>query len=261
MTNLSKVKYCIEFDEGIEISDNKEGKYKIIDNKYIIDVKYDKIGDKEQFVVYSEDFDYATNKLYWWQKRLINYVLSKGFKKVIFKISYINLDIEIVKEFDSPIDYPQDVIMAGVYFKGCIKRKNCSELNNAIIGDNAVGELKNDAQLMNTLNMIQNKKKLIESIEDQLKEKLYKRIEENNNCLKLEQMGIELSRKDIDKDIIKYSIAKEIDGDKLLNDDTVTIKITKIKEILKKDKILASKIKFERAPFKKELQIDNIKKV
>jgi hypothetical protein len=260
MTNLSKVKYCIEFDGGIEIGDNKDGKYKVIDNKYIIDVKYDKVGNKEAFKIYCEDTEYNTNKWYWWQKRLTNYVLEKGFKKVIWVITYINLDIEIVKEFDSPIDYPQDVIIAGDYCKGCIKRKECKELNNAIIGDNAVGELKNDAQLMNTLNMIQNKKKLIESIEEQLKEKLYKRIEENNNCLKLEQMGIQLSRKDIDKDSIKYSVAKEIENGKLLDDDVVTIKITKLKEKLKKDKILASKVIFERVPFKKELQIDNIKK-
>jgi hypothetical protein len=259
MIKLSQVKYCMEMDDIIDIGKNEDHKYKIIDNKYIIDLPYEKKGEKEQFIINYMDYDYSTNKIYWWQKKIISHVLSKGFKKVIFNVYYENLDITIVKEFEHEIDYPKDIIMAGDYCKLCSKRKECKELNNAIIGDNAIGDIKNDAQLLNTLNMIQNKKKLIESIEEQLKLKLYDRIKDNGNKLQLVPMGIELSKKDINKDILKYSDAKNIEDGKLLNDDTVTVKVGKVKEILKKDKILASKVKFESVPFRSELQIDSIK--
>lgn len=254
------MKYCKDLDTDFPIGDNTDGKYKIINDKYIMDFKYEKVGDKEEFIVFVDDYEYTTSKIYLFHRILINNIIGeKGYKKIIFRTNYINLDMQLDKVFDTVIDYPQEIMMAGEFCKDCIKRKYCLEVKNGFVGDVALGELKNDAQILNTLNLVSNRIKMLETAEEQLKAKLYDRIKESNNELVLPELGVKLSRNEITKDTISYTEANKIEG--IVNDLTVNMKVGEIKKIIKSDKIIASKIKFTSAPWKVQLEIKSSAKI
>jgi len=253
MINLTKVKYCPDLDDGTEVKGKDK---KVILKNYILDFKYEKEGDKDKFIIFCDDYDYSTSKLYMWQKIIINYVLGKGYKKVIFKINYVNLDLEHIKEFDKPIKYPEDRLMAGAYCQDCVNRKDCPELEEAFLGDfHMKTDNMNNEQLFNIFTLVSSRRKAVEEMEKQVKEIIYDKIEASGGTLPLTELGLELSKKEIEKDTITYEEARVLG---LADNNTVSVRIKPIKDILKKDKILASKVKFKKAPFRTELQIKNI---
>ena len=253
MIELTQVKYCCDLDEGKEFAKEE----KVILEKYVLDMKYEKVGGKDKFIIYYEDTDYNTSKFYLWQRIIINYVLSKGYKEVVFKINYVNLDIEKEKVFDKPVEYPDEKLLAGAYCHNCIKRKECSELKEAYLGNMHFEVDKGKPeQIFSALTMIQSRRKAMEETESQIKEILYEKIDNApNKELPFPSMGIALSKKETLKDTLSYTEALKLG---LVSDDTVNVLISMIKAKLKKDKILASKVKFSRAPFKTELDIKNI---
>lgn len=255
MIELSKIKYCPDLDEGGEVKDSDK---KVILKKYILDVKYKKINKKDKFIIFFDNYEYSTNKIYLWQKIITNYVLKRGYNTVIFKINYVNLDLEIEKKFSSPLLYPEERLMAGEYCKRCIYRKDCPELEETFLGDFYFKtEDMNDAQLFNIFTLINTRKRAIEASEKQVKEILYDKIEKNGGELVLPEIGVKLSRKKIEKDSITFLEAQALG---VADNDTVNMKISAIKSKLKKDKILASKIKFKKVPFRTELVLENIDK-
>lgn len=256
MIELSKIKYCPDLDEGYEMKDNKDKKIKLIEKKYIIDVKYEKIGKKEVFIVYCDDYDYSTSKVYLWQRKLTNYVLGKGYKKIIFKINYVNLDLEHQLEFSKPIKYPEDRLLAGEYCKKCVNRKDCPELEEAFLGDfHMKTDTMNDEQLFNIYTLASSRKKAITEMEKQVKDIIYNKIDEKGGALILQKLGLALEKKKIEKDTITYEEARALG---LADNDTVSVKIKPIKDKMKEDKILASKVKFKKEPFRTELLLKNI---
>lgn len=256
MTNLTNVRHCGEMEQGIDIGDNSEGNIKVILEKYILDFKYEKSEDMSKFTIWWTDYDYSTKHLYLWQRIIINYIIDKGYKSVVFLISYPNIDlVDFIKEFTAKIDYPSDSLLAGNQCDKCIKRKECPELQNTYFGKHAFGEMKTDSQLFNTYNEVVSRRKALEKTEEGMKELLYNKILKANNRLELKEFGIYLTKKETPKDTLDFKTAQE---NGLINEDTVTIKITAVKEILKKDKLLASKVKLVKAPFKNELDIKNM---
>jgi hypothetical protein len=252
MTKLSEMRYCIEY----ETDEIKQDSDKII-NRFINDLKYDKGNDLDCFTVYCKDDEYSLDKMYLWQKIITNYVLKeKKYKKVKFVINYTNLDMEIAKEYDSEILYPMDNVLCGQYCTKCIKRKECKELSNTFMTDIVYPEIKNDAQLYGTLGIVQSKKKALELVEDEIKDKLYEKIAQNNGKLKIKEFGIQLERKEIEKDTLTYSEALKLD---LVDDNTVTVKVGEIKKKIKSNKTNIATIPFVKTPFRKELVVSNIK--
>jgi len=257
MINLTSLRYCIGFDSGIEIGNNSDGKIQTMLGRYILDFKYEKKEDKSEFIVKTVDYEYSVGKIYLWHKILIDYVLAKGYGKVIFLTDYPNLDlVEVRKEFGASIGYPEDNLLAGEYCKDCIKRKNCSELHDTYFMEHEYGKAENDSMLFNTYILINSRCKTLLETAKGIKEILYAKIDKAGNCLALPEMNIQLSKKQIDKDTIDFDEAKELG---LLTPETTTIKITAVKEAMEKDGVLKAKVHFIKVPFKTELQIDNIK--
>lgn len=259
MNNITSMKFCSEFDEDIQIGNNTDNHVKVILDKYILNVRWETTGgdSRKVFIIYYDDMDYSTSKIFLFHRILIEYGLSKNYKQVIFRINYVNLDLQVEKVFSEPIGYPEYILMCGEYCEKCVKRKECKELKNAYLGDIIVGTLENDAQILSTYNIISNRRKALEATEEQLKVKLYNRILENANSLLIEDMGIILSKKITEKDTITYTAAKDLE---LVNDATCIMKVGEIKKIIAKDKTLSNKIKFVKVKMKEELCIEGTKK-
>jgi len=260
MIELTKVKYCAELDEGLNIGDNKDGHAKIMLDKYVLDfereIGYDKDGNKEKLTVFYKDYDHTTSRFYLWQKLLVNWLLDKGYKVVVFQTDYVNLDLQTSRSYTEKLQYPEERLMSGVYCQTCVKRNTCEELKEAYLGSMHFEIDKgNITQFYNAYTLISTRRKAIEETEKQMKDILYKRIDDNKGVLPLPLLGIKLFKKEIEKDVMTYSEARSAG---LANDKTCTVKVGEIKEELKKNKILASKIKFTKVPFRTELDIKNI---
>lgn len=247
MRLLSELKYCCEYDSGVEIGKNvqEERKFNIIGD-CIVDVLYEKV-DKDIIVSFDE-YDYNTNKIYLWQKILVNWLIGdKGYKKVIFKTNYINLNYEQEKSFETVIQYPIEQIVAGAYCSKCIKNKECKELKNVLFGNFDTSDIKNNSQLYNTYLMFGQRKSVLEAIEKELKGKLDTELDKGNGSLFLEEINATLVRNQKTKDSLKYSDIKHIP--EMLNDDILSVMTTETKKLLKSNKILASKITFKKVPW------------
>lgn len=260
MIELTKVKYCVELDEGLDIGDNKDGKIKIMLDKYVLDfdrqIVYDNTGNKEKLIVRYQDYDYTTSRFYVWQKLLVNWLISKGYRAVVFETDYVNLDVQTVRTYTEPLQYPEERLMAGVYCEKCVKRNECEELKETYLGNMHFEMNKgNMTQLFNAYTLISTRRKAIEETEKQMKDILYEQIDAHQGVLPLASLGIKLKKKEITKDTMTYTEALNAG---LADDKSCTVKISDIKAKLKNNKLLASKIKFTEVPFRTELEITNI---
>jgi hypothetical protein len=250
--------FCNEFEDNKEIGNNVDKHIEIID-RFINDIDCDKgNGDKELFIVKCKDNEYSTSRIYLWQRILIDYVIGKnGYNKIKFIIDYVNLEIEVIKEFDCVINYPEYRMLSGEYCKKCIKKDTCKELKDTFMMDLVYPEIANDDQLYSTLGVVQSKKNALDLVEKEIKERLYEKIKLNGGVLPLYILGIKLEKKEIQKDTLTYTEAKRLD---IANDETVSVRVTKVKDQLKEKHINISTIPFKKEPFKTEIMVNNLKK-
>ncbi len=250
MTKLSDVKYCAEIENGCEPKEDS----KIID-KYICDMTIDMV-DKVVKIT-AHECGYDINKIYLWHKIFVNEMLKRGCEKVIVETIYDNMDGYVcLKEYTEPLKFPNDIVVSGEYCKNCVKRTDCAEVKNTVSGILDIGSITNDAQLYQTYMMFGSRKKMIEEIEKELKKKLAEHMEENKGTLAMPEIGSELVEVKKEKDLIKYSAAKDIA--EIMNDDCVTMKVTEIKKVIKNNAELSKKVKFQKVPFQTEWNLVNI---
>lgn len=260
MIELTKIKYCPELDEGLNIGDNTDGHVKVMLDKYVLDfereIVCDEAGNKEKLIVIYKDYDHTTSRFYLWQKLLVNWLIEKGYKAVVFQTDYVNIDVQTTRAYTDKLQYPEERLMSGVYCQTCIKREECPELKEAYLGSMHFEIDKGDiTQLFNAYTLISTRRKAIEETEKQMKDIIYERIDGNQGVIVMPKLGIKLLKKEINKDTLTYGEVRSLG---LADDSTCSVRITAVKDKLKKDKILASKVKFTVVPFRTELEIKNV---
>jgi hypothetical protein len=219
-------KYCKDFNSNVSFLD-----YKIEDNKIIY-----------------EDSGYSLYIIYEWQQELINKMLGQ-FKKVILETHYINIDYVKELTFESNIEIFEGR-NCSTQCNYCLNRNKCEEYKNALESETKTA-WENDDQLYNAYILSNGKADYLKSIADELRENINRRIEEENNSLKLDKLGLILSIKQTEKD--SYSI-EELIKDKLANDKTLSIRIGELKKLIKGKKEYEDKL--TKVPFQKKLVVE-----
>jgi hypothetical protein len=219
-------RYCKDFNSNVSFLE-----YKVEGNRIIY-----------------EDSGYSFYIIYQWQQELINKMLDE-FKEVILEIHYINIDFVKELVFKSDIDI-YNGRNCSTQCNSCLNRKDCIEYSNALESDTKMA-WKNNEQLYNAYILVNGKASYLQGLADELRENINKKIEESNNKLKLDELGLTLSINQTKKDA--YPI-DDLIKDKLLNDKTISLKIGEIKKLIKGNKEFEKKL--YKVDFQKKLVIE-----
>jgi hypothetical protein len=218
-------KYCKDFNSNVSFLD-----YKIEGNRIIY-----------------EDSGYSLYTIYQWQQELINKMLDNN-KEVILEIHYVNIDFvkELIFKTDIEIFEGRN---CSIQCNSCLNRKDCEQYKNVIESETKIA-WENDDQLYNTYVLVNGKADYLKGLADDLRASLNARIEESQNNLELEKLGLKLSINQIKKDAYPF---EDLAKDNLLNEKTVNEKIGEIKKLIKGNSTLEKKL--YKVDFQKRLVI------
>jgi hypothetical protein len=211
---MEEKRYCKDFKSNVSFLD-----YKIDKNKIIY-----------------EDSGYSLYTIFLWQQELINTMLDM-FKEVVLEIHYANMDFVKELVFKSDIEI-FDGRNCSTQCNSCLNRKDCNEYKNAIESETKTAWENND-QLYNAYVLVSGKADYLKGLAEDLRMNINAKIEESNNELKLEKLGLTLSINQTQKN--SYPV-DELIKDKLANDKTLKVQTGELMKLIKGKKEYEDKV-------------------